>query len=106
MTAIAVHYKIGDAILNKNEKTILCADGQKMPLTDLEIDVLTYLIEQNETPCDKDALLKDVWKYQTDVTTHTVETHIYRLRQKLPFLQNHLQTVEDGYVLIQHIEKV
>jgi DNA-binding response OmpR family regulator len=55
----------------------------KVELTGKEVDILKCLISSGEEAVDRDKLLKQVWNYSSDVTTHTLETHIYRLRQKL-----------------------
>ncbi len=77
------------------------ADGTSVMLTEKEIDVLAYLYHR-EAPATRDDLLRDVWGYAPDVDTHTIETHIYRLRQKIEPDADHPQvlvTVKDGYVL-------
>jgi len=55
----------------------------KVELTEKEVDILKCLISSAGEAVDRDKLLKQVWNYSSDVTTHTLETHIYRLRQKL-----------------------
>ena len=55
----------------------------KVELTEKEVDILKCLLSAGEEAVDRDKLLKQVWNYNSDVTTHTLETHIYRLRQKL-----------------------
>jgi DNA-binding response OmpR family regulator len=59
--------------------------GEKtnVELTEKEVAILKCLISSGEEAVDRDTLLKQVWNYSPDVTTHTLETHIYRLRQKL-----------------------
>ena len=47
------------------------------------MDILRCLLSTNEEIVDREKLLKQVWNYNLDVTTHTLDTHIYRLRQKL-----------------------
>lgn len=52
-------------------------------LTEKEVDIIKYLYQTKPQISSKEDLLENVWKYSTDATTHTVETHIYRLRQKV-----------------------
>jgi len=51
-------------------------------LTEKEINTISYLSKANK-PVSIDELQKKVWSYQSDIETHTVETHIYRLRKKI-----------------------
>ena len=53
----------------------------KLKLTEKEINTITYLSNSNK-PVGIEELKKMVWSYQSDIETHTVETHIYRLRKK------------------------
>ena len=57
-------------------------DSTKLKLTEKEINTITYLSKQNK-PVSIDELQEKVWSYQSDIETHTVETHIYRLRKKI-----------------------
>ena len=68
-------------MLNKNEKKLSKLD-KFIILTEKEIKLLELLIE-NKTPMSKDKILSLVWNYASDADTHTVETHIYRLRKKI-----------------------
>ena len=52
-------------------------------LTEKEVDIIKYLYQNAPQIASKEELLEKVWEYSTDATTHTVETHIYRLRQKV-----------------------
>ena len=54
----------------------------KLKLTEKEINTITYLSKSNK-PVTVDQLQESVWSYQSDIETHTVETHIYRLRKKI-----------------------
>ena len=54
----------------------------KMKLTEKEINTIMYLFKKNK-PISIDELEKNVWRYEVDIDTHTVETHIYRLRKKI-----------------------
>ena len=54
----------------------------KLKLTEKEINTITYLSKSNK-PVSIDELQESVWSYQSDIETHTVETHIYRLRKKI-----------------------
>lgn len=56
--------------------------GETVGLTEKEVDLLMYLAS-SRTPITRETLLEEVWNYQEGVSTHTLETHIYRLRQKI-----------------------
>lgn len=72
-------------------------------LTEKELDILLYLAaRKGEAPVKRQDLLEAVWGYGENIETHTLETHIYRLRQKIeadPARPQFLQTRGDGYVL-------
>ena len=59
------------------------ATQQRYKLTEKEVNILKYLYKNADKYVDKADLQTNVWQYHQEVTTHTVETHIYRLRQKL-----------------------
>ena len=70
---------------------------------DKETSILKYLYRQGPKTITRDVLLKEVWGYNNRVTTHTLETHIYRLRQKIerdPSNARLLVTEEGGYRLV------
>ena len=72
-------------------------------LTDKETSILIYLFRARNSAVSRDVLLNEVWGYSGDVTTHTLETHIYRLRQKIesdPSAAEILITEPGGYRLI------
>ena len=73
--------KIKKYILDKNEKKLL-KDKSYVLLTEKEIQLLELLLSYNK-PISKNKILDEVWKYSEDTDTHTVETHIYRLRKKI-----------------------
>ena len=73
--------KIKDYILDKNEKKLL-RDNNYILLTEKEIQLLELFLSYNK-PISKNKILDEVWKYSEDADTHTVETHIYRLRKKI-----------------------
>ena len=72
---------IKDYILNLNSR-IISLDKDELKLTEREIDIILFLSE-NEKPQSVDNLQKKVWGYSMDLETHTVETHVYRLRKKI-----------------------
>jgi len=78
-----ITHKIGPFTFFPLKKFIILGDDKKVELTEKEVDILKCLISSGEEVVDRDKLLKQVWNYSSDVTTHTLETHIYRLRQKL-----------------------
>ena len=73
--------KINDYLLDKNEKKI-SKNNTFVTLTEKEIQLLELLLK-NKNPVSKNVILSTVWNYSTDADTHTVETHIYRLRKKI-----------------------
>ena len=84
---------INSRILKKSE--------HKLKLTEREIDTILFLKNQNK-PVNVDVLQKEVWKYGEDLDTHTVETHIYRLRKKIKDTFNDdsfIQSKKDGYII-------
>ena len=73
--------KIKDFLLDKNEKKLI-KDKIFILLTEKEIQLLEILLSYNKA-INKNEILKKVWQYSKDADTHTVETHIYRLRKKI-----------------------
>lgn len=70
-------------------------------LTEKENDLLVALAESYPQPMDKESLLQRVWNYRPDTETHTLESHIYTLRQKIgPKADSLIQSTPTGYVLI------
>ena len=78
-----VTHKVGPFIFLPLTKALMLGEKTKVELTEKEVAILKCLIGAGEEAVDRDTLLKQVWNYSPDVTTHTLETHIYRLRQKL-----------------------
>ena len=67
-------------------------------LTEKEVAIIKYLYRNKDKIVGKNELLQEVWGYSPDVTTHTIETHIYRLRQKVEHEDESAQLIktEDG----------
>mgnify|MGYP001192599691 FL=1 len=73
--------QINNYFIDLNSREMLL-NNIKLKLTEKEINTITYLSKQNK-PVSIDELQEKVWSYQSDMETHTVETHIYRLRKKI-----------------------
>ena len=73
--------KVNNYIINLNSREMLI-NNKKLKLTEKEINTITYLSKSNK-PVSINELQEKVWSYQSDMETHTVETHIYRLRKKI-----------------------
>ena len=84
--------KVNNYIIDLNAREILAKDI-KLKLTEKEIKTITFLSNSNK-PVSVDELQEKVWSYQSDIETHTVETHIYRLRKKI------LNTFNDNEFII------
>ena len=86
--------------LNKNEKKLFKSDSFII-LTEKEIQLLELLLNKQK-PISKDNILSSVWNYSSDADTHTVETHIYRLRKKITDKfgdENFILNNKSGYYL-------
>ena len=87
-------------LLDKNEKKLL-KNNKSIILTEKEIQLLELLLSKKK-PVSKNDILSIVWNYSSDADTHTVETHIYRLRKKIneTFLdENFIINGKEGYYL-------
>ncbi len=76
-------FTIGPYTFRPSSKILLNPEGNEVRLTDKETAVLRYLYRAGQRPVSRETLLQEVWGYNSGVTTHTLETHIYRLRQKI-----------------------
>jgi DNA-binding response OmpR family regulator len=76
-------FSIGPYTFRPSSKLLLSPEGKKVRLTEKETSILRYLYRAERQPVSREMLLQDVWGYNSGLTTHTVETHIYRLRQKI-----------------------
>jgi len=76
-------FKIGPYEFRPSTKTLSDESGKKIRLTEKETNILKYLYRAEGKPVPREELLSEVWGYNANVTTHTLETHIYRLRQKI-----------------------
>ena len=84
--------KVNNYIINLNSREMLI-NNKKLKLTEKEINTIIYLSKSNK-PVTINELQEKVWSYQSDMETHTVETHIYRLRKKI------LNTFNDNEFII------
>ena len=97
-------FSIGRFTFKPASKILVEESGGKVRLTEKETSILKYLYRAGERTVTRDVLLSEVWGYNSGVTTHTLETHIYRLRQKIerdPSSAEILVTESGGYKLVQ-----
>ena len=95
--------KLGPYMFNPAGKLLLTETGNQIRLTEKETNILKFLYHTREHVIQRDTLLHEVWGYNAGVTTHTLETHIYRLRQKIetdPSNSSLLVTENGGYRLV------
>ncbi|RPG03630.1 MAG: DNA-binding response regulator [Pelagibacteraceae bacterium TMED246] len=93
-------YTIGNYSVNLNSRTIQ-KGSKKLSLTEREIEILIFL-KKKDTPQKIDNLQKEVWNYSSKLETHTVETHIYRLRKKIKETFNDddfIKSEKEGYII-------
>ena len=95
-------FAIGPYEFRPAGKVLLDEKGKKIRLTEKETNILKYLYRAGAKPVSREELLTEVWGYNAGVTTHTLETHVYRLRQKIepdPANAKLLLTEAGGYKL-------
>lgn len=96
-------FQLGPYTFKPSMKMLTTQDDKKVRLTEKETNILKFLYRSNESVVARDVLLHEVWGYNAGVTTHTLETHIYRLRQKIepdPSNARLLVTESGGYRLM------
>jgi len=96
-------FTIGPYTFRPSAKLLIDEAGRKVRLTEKETAILKYLYRTGEKVVTREVLLHEVWGYHAGVTTHTLETHIYRLRQKIerdPSNAELLVTEAGGYKLV------
>ena len=76
-------FQIGPYTFRPGAKLLVSEKGSKLKLTEKETAILRFLYRAGQKVVGRDVLLAEVWGYNANVTTHTLETHIYRLRQKI-----------------------
>ena len=95
-------FQLGPYMFKPAHKMLIDEKERKIRLTEKETNILKYLYRAPEGVVPRDVLLHEVWGYNAGVTTHTLETHIYRLRQKIepdPSNVSLLLTEAGGYRL-------
>lgn len=97
-------FNIGPYSFRPSAKMLIDPENgdRKIRLTEKETAILKYLFRAGEKVIGRDVLLNEVWGYNSGVTTHTLETHVYRLRQKIerdPSNAEFLVTEPGGYRL-------
>jgi len=95
-------FKIGPYEFRPAVKMLVNENDRKIRLTEKEASILKFLYRAGGKPVTRDVLLDEVWGYNSGVTTHTLETHVYRLRQKIepnPSQATILLTEAGGYRL-------
>lgn len=96
-------FKIGPYSFRPSGKLLVDPQQKKIRLTEKETNILKFLYRAGQKVVGRDVLLAEVWGYNSGVTTHTLETHIYRLRQKIekdPSNAEILVTEAGGYRLV------
>ena len=95
-------FRLGAYEFRPAAKMLVDERGKKIRLTEKETNILKYLYRAGEKAVSREELLAEVWGYNAGVTTHTLETHVYRLRQKIetdPANARLLLTEAGGYKL-------
>ena len=97
------NFKIGRLTFKPASKLLLDERGRKIRLTEKEASILKYLYWAGDRMVPRETLLRELWGQSASVATHTLETHIYRLRQKIekdPDQAQVLVTAMGGYRLV------
>ena len=96
-------FAVGPYNFKPSMKMLVTDDDRKVRLTEKETNILKFLYRSRDGVVPREVLLHEVWGYNAGVTTHTLETHIYRLRQKIepdPSNARLLVTESGGYRLV------
>ena len=96
-------FTVGPYTFKPSQKLLTLENGQKIRLTEKEAAIIRYLYRADQKVVTRDVLLEEVWGYNSGVTTHTLETHVYRLRQKIerdPSNAEILVTENGGYKIV------
>jgi len=96
-------FLVGPYTFKPSQKLLTDEKGGKIRLTEKEAAIIKYLYRAEKKVVTRDILLEEVWGYNSGVTTHTLETHVYRLRQKIerdPSNAEILVTESGGYKLV------
>ena len=96
-------FQLGNYQFKPAQKMLVDAKDRKIRLTEKETNILKFLYRAPDGLAPREVLLHEVWGYNAGVTTHTLETHIYRLRQKIepdPSKAQLLITEPGGYRLV------
>ena len=99
----AATFTVGAYTFKPGQKMLIDEKGAKIRLTEKEAAIIKYLYRAGDKVIGRDVLLEEVWGYNSGVTTHTLETHVYRLRQKIekdPSNATLLVTESGGYKLV------
>ena len=94
---------LGNIQFFPGSRFIMMKNGQKVNLTEKETNILKYLCQSKDQVVSREILLNEVWGHTTSLTTHTLETYIYRLRQKISAKLNGKEliiTKKGGYQLL------
>ncbi|MCY4292408.1 MAG: response regulator transcription factor [Roseovarius sp.] len=101
--AVNAFYRFGDFEFKPNCNELIDAKMNRIILSPMETNLLRYLLDADGNVVSRAELLQDVWGYGKGVNTHTVETHIYRLRQKIePDAESHsiILNESSGYRIV------
>lgn len=96
-------FGVGPYLFKPSQKLLTTEEGKKIRLTEKEAAIIRYLYRAGQKVVTRDVLLEEVWGYNSGVTTHTLETHVYRLRQKIerdPSNAEILVTENGGYKIV------
>ncbi|MBY0431896.1 MAG: response regulator transcription factor [Rhodospirillales bacterium] len=97
------HYVIGPYRFQPADKCLVDGRDRRIRLTEKEVAILRFLCRAGDRVIARDVLLNEIWGYNAGITTHTLETHVYRLRRKLEADPAHarlLVTEPGGYRLV------
>lgn len=74
---------VGPYTFHPAARALICRDGRKIKLTEKETSLLRFLVHAEGRVVSRNVLMSEVWGHNANASTHTLETHVYRLRQKL-----------------------